>query len=132
MKLLKVLVGLVIAVIALFLFAAKFSSVEARYECSGVITSGDTEIPAKVFLKLETYRSWVGLWSDSSGSAWVELPNKTVDYFGRITEAGDLLQLWDFSDSLKGSFSTLSGALMVDVGAFGMFEGSCQVIGTQA
>ena len=131
-KVLKVLGGLLVVAIALFLFVANFSAVESRYECAGTLSSSGAEQPSTIFLKLETYRPWVGLWSDSSGSAWVELPSQTVSYFGHITEAGDQLQLWGPSNKLAGNFSTLSKALTVDLGAFGMFGGTCQGIGADA
>ncbi len=132
MKVLKVAGGLLVVAIALFLFVANFSAVESRYECSGSLTSSGVEQPSTIFLKLETYRPWVGLWSDSSGSAWVELPTQTVSYFGHITEAGDQLQLWGQSNKLGGNFSSLSKALTVDLGAFGVFGGTCRSVGADA
>jgi hypothetical protein len=132
MKVLKVLGVLLVIAIALFLFAANFSAVDSRYECSGTLSSNGTEQPSTIFLKLETYRPWVGLWSDSRGSAWVELPNQTVSYFEHITEAGDQLQLWGPPNKLGGNFSSLSKAITVDLGAFGVFEGRCRSIRTDA
>ena len=128
MKALKILGGLLMLAVLLYLFAANFSAVESRYECSGKITSDGTKQAATIFLKLEKYRWWVGLWSDSIGSAWVELPNQTVDSFGHITEAGDLLQFWDSQGKFRGNFSTLSGAVGVELGAFGVFDGTCKDI----
>ncbi|MBX6334376.1 hypothetical protein IRY61_03500 [Candidatus Saccharibacteria bacterium] len=129
MRALKILGGLVALTVLLFLFVVNFSAVESRFECSGKITSNGIETPVKIFLKLETYRWWVGLWSDSSGSAWLEVPNQTVRYFGHITKARDILQLWDSPGKLSGNFSTLSGALGVHLGAFGAFEGTCKDTG---
>jgi len=128
MGMLKVLVGLIVAAILLFLFVANYSAAEYRYECNGQITANGSEQPATLFLKLERYRWWVGLWSDSKGSAWVELPNQTVSYFGHVTEAGDLLQFWDSPKKFSGNFSSLSGAIGVDLGGFGVFDGSCKDI----
>lgn len=128
MKALKIIGGLLVFVVLLFVFVANFSAVESRFECSGKITSNESEQPATVFLKLQTYRWWVGLWSDSQGSAWVELPNQVVRYFGHITEAGDLLQLWYAPGEFGGNFSNLSGAVGLELGAFGVFEGACKEI----
>ncbi len=128
MKTLKILGGLLALAVLLFLFVANFSAVESRFECSGKTTSKGGEQPATIFLKLETYRWWTGLWSDSSGSAWVELPNQTVSYFGHISEAGDLLHFSDSPNKFSGNFSTLSGAVGVDLGAFGVFDGTCKDI----
>jgi hypothetical protein len=126
MTVLKVVGGLLITAVLLFLFVANFSVEESRFECDGQITTNGTEQPATLFFKLEKYRWWVKLWSDSRGSAWVELPNQTVSYFGRITEAGDLLHFWDSPGKFSGNFSTLSGAVGVDLGAFGVFDGTCR------
>lgn len=127
----KILGGLLVFALLLFVFGANFSVVESRFECNGKITASGGEQPAKVFLKLEKYRWWVGLWSDSSGSAWVEVPNQTIAYFSHVTEAGDQLQLWDSFGSpsnLSGIFSTLSRTLGVKIGAMGVFDGTCKDI----
>ena len=127
MKAIKILGGLLALALLLFLFIANFSAVEYRYECNGNITANGGEQPATVFLKLEKYRWWVGLWSESSGNAWVEVPNQTISYFGHVTEAGDQLQLWDSFGSpsnFSGIFSTLSRTLGVKIAAVGVFDGS--------
>ena len=129
MTALKILGGLVIAAIVFFLIAAEFSAVESRLECGGSITAEGAETPSAVFVKLEKYRWWVSLWSDSWGSAWVELPNRSVSYFPHVTKAGDLIQFWDFpGGNFSGNYSTLSGAIGVDLGGFGLFDGSCKSI----
>jgi hypothetical protein len=128
MKALKILGGLIILVVLLFLFVANFSATTFRYECSGQITSNGTTQPAKLFFKLERYRWWVGLWSDSKGDAWVEVPNQTVSYFGHVSEAGDLLHLSDSPEKFGGIFSTLSHAIGVSLDAFGVFDGACKEI----
>lgn len=125
----KILGGLLAFALLLFLVVVKFSTVEYRFECNGKISANGAAQPATVFLKLEKYRWWVGLWSDSIGSAWVEKPNQTISYFGHVTEAGDQLQLWDSfgsTSNFSGIFSTLSRTLGVSLGAFGVFEGACK------
>lgn len=133
MKTIKILGGLLTFAVLLFLFVANFSAVESRFECKGKIIANGVEQPATVFLKLQKYRWWVGLWSDSSGSAWVEVPNQTISYFGHVTEAGDQLQFWDSfgvdpPSKFSGIFSTLSGAVGVKLGTTGVFEGTCKDI----
>ena len=129
MKILKAVVGLAVLAAVLLLVVAKFSVTESRFACDGKITNNRGEQTAAIFLKLGTYRWWVGLWSDSRGSAWVEIPNQTVAYFGHITEAGDLLQFWDSfggPQNFSGNFSTLSHTIGVKVPAYGVFEGICK------
>lgn len=130
MKALKILGVLLVLAVLLFLFVANFSATEYRYECSGQITSNGTEQPAKLFFKLHRYRWWVSLWSDSKGAAWVEVPNQTVNYFGHVSESGDLLHLSDSPPRGKfvGNFSTVSHTIGVSLGAFGVFDGTCMEI----
>ena len=128
MKALKILGGLLVLSVILFLFVANFSTVESRYECSGQITSEGTVVPAKLFFKLEKYRWWVTLWSESEGAAWVEVPNQTVNYFGRVSSAGDRLLLSDSLGKHGGIFSTLSQAIDVSLNSFGVFDGTCKEI----
>lgn len=129
MKAMKVLGGLLAFALLLLFFVANFSAVESRFECNGKITANGAEQPATAFLKLEKYRWWVSLWSDSSGSAWVEIPNQTVSYFGYVTYVGDQLQFWDSFGSpsnFSGIFSVLSRTVGVKLGELGLFEGTCK------
>ena len=133
MKAIKIIGSLFALAALLFFFVANFSAVETKYECNGKITIDGAEQSAAVFLKLQKYRWWVGLWSDSNGSAWVEVPNQSSHFFGHITAAGDQLQFWDSfgaasPGNFSGTFSTLSGALMVKLNAVTLFEGTCKAI----
>lgn len=128
MKALKIVAGLLVVILALLVVVANFSTVESRFECNGTLIANGAKKPDTVFFKLEKYRWWVGLWSDSAGSAWVELPNRTVSYFGDVREAGDFLQLGDSPGKLKGNFSTLSKTIGLELGGFGVFDGTCKDI----
>jgi hypothetical protein len=122
-------VGALLAFSALlWFFVAKFSAADLRLECSGEITTNDGTKKATVFLKLQRYRWWVNLWNDSYGSAWLELPNQTADYYGDIREAGDFLSFWDSGKHSGGYFSTLSNALTVEFPSHGRFAGSCNQV----
>lgn len=92
---LKVIGSLLALLAALYLIAVNFSAVETRYECTGDLTQSDESSPTTLFLKHQKYRWWVNLWSDSKGSAWIEIPNQTVEYFGNISGDGDILQIAD-------------------------------------
>jgi hypothetical protein len=132
-KAIKIIGSLFTLAALLFFFVANFSAVESRYECNGKITIDGTQHPTVVFLKLQKYRWWVSLWSDSNGSAWVELPNQSSSFFGNVTKAGDQLQFWDtfgaaLPSKLSGTFSSLSGALMVRLKTETVFEGACKSI----
>src|SRR6266704_2051704 len=45
--------------------------------------------PATIYIRLATYRWWVGLWSVSNAALWLEIPNETVDYFERVVKSRD-------------------------------------------
>lgn len=109
----------------------KFSSVESRYECVGKLSSTDGEKPLTVYLKLGTYRWWVGLWSDSDGEIHTEIPNTHIDYFSNLKKVGDQYQIFDFRMNIKGNFSTLSNVLSLQLPVINktdFFDGKCNNI----
>ena len=118
---------LVLVALLLFVFVVNFSVVESRFECSGELSSDGSAIPATVYTRFEEYRWWVGLWSDSDGALWLEIPNQALDYFRRIAEVGDQLQIFDAQNALKGNFSTLSNRLALNT-PLGFFDGPCRRI----
>lgn len=127
MKMIKYLGAIVVAALLLFVFVANFSSVETRFECTGETASQKGSQRTTVFVKLAKYRWWVGLWSDSSGHMWLEIPNNTFEYIENIKEVGYQLQLYDFKNNIKGHFSTLSKTLALKVDS-GFFDGTCKRI----
>ncbi|MDO8207750.1 MAG: hypothetical protein Q7T38_08025 [Gallionella sp.] len=127
MKLLKYFGAFLVAALGLFLFVVNFSAVETRFQCSGEISPQNNSQQATIFMKLHEYRWWVGLWSDSDGSVWVEVPNRTVEYFERVIEVGDQLQIYDYQRNLKGYFSSLSKSLSIKTAAWS-FDGTCKKV----
>lgn len=125
MKLLKYFGSLTVAALLLFVIAANFSSVESRFQCSGEISSQGSSQRGTIFMKLLEYRWWVGLWGDSHGSVWVEIPNRALEYIERVVEAGSQLQFYDFQNIPKGHFSTLSKSLAITTPTWS-FEGTCK------
>jgi hypothetical protein len=55
LKFMKYLGALVLIVVLLYIFLAKFSSVDSRFECSGTMSSGGQSKPATVYIKLTEY-----------------------------------------------------------------------------
>lgn len=125
MKLMKILGVFVVAAILLFVFVAKFSAVESRFQCPGEVSSKGGSRPVTVYLKLEEYRWWVGLWSGSDAALHLEIPNTAFDYFGHVKRVGDQYQVFDSQKNLKGNFSTLSKTLALNTSA-GFFDGVCK------
>ena len=123
-KALKYLGALLAVVILLFLFVANFSSVASTFECIGKTTTEGASQPSTIYIKLDEYRWWVGLWSESDASLHMEIPDSFVDYFGHVARVGDQYQIFDFNKNLKGNFSILSKALALSTPA-GFFDGTC-------
>jgi hypothetical protein len=101
-----------------------FSSVETRFECVGKTSTQAGSRPATIYIKLQTYRWWVGLWSESKGALDVEIPNSYVEYFGHIAHVGDQLQIFRSTRKLTGNFSMLSHTLALAT-PVGFFDGTC-------
>jgi hypothetical protein len=128
MKAIKILGALGVAVVLVFVFLANFSAVESRFQCPGQVSSTDGPRPITVYLKLQEYRWWVGLWSDSNAAVYIEVPNTYVDYFGNVKKVGDQYQIFDSANKLKGNFSTLSKALAINLplkAQTDFFDGNC-------
>ena len=115
MKPIKILGTIVIMVLSIFVLVANFSTLETRFQCPGEISSADGSRPVTVYLKLEEYRWWVGLWNESDAAINIEVPNTHLDYFGNLKKVGDQYQIFDSDKSLKGNFSTLSKALAIQL-----------------
>ena len=128
MKFVKYLGALALTAVLLFVFVANFSSVASNFECSGNISSDGAAQPTTVYLVLEEYRWWVGLWSDSDGNVKLEIPNMWFDYFGHIKEVGNQRQIYKMKgEILAGNFSASSKTLALNT-PFGFFDGKCKNI----
>jgi hypothetical protein len=131
MKALKILGAIGGTVVLLFVFVANYSTVESRFQCIGEVSSTGGSHPVTVYLKLEEYRWWVGLWSESDAAIHVEIPNISVDYFGNVKKVGDQYQIWDSANNLKGNFSTLSKTLAIQLPVklkTDFFDGTCSKV----
>lgn len=119
------------AVLFCYLFLVKFSMVESRYECVGTLSSTDGDKPLTVYIKLGTYRWWVGLWSNSDGQVHTEIPNTHIGYFSNLKKVGDQYQIFDLDMNIKGNFSSLSNVLALQLPVVSMtdfFDGKCKKI----
>jgi hypothetical protein len=131
MKAMKILGAFGVAVVVLFVSLANFSAVESRFQCPGQISSMDGSRAMTVYLKLQEYRWWVGLWSDSNAAVHIEVPNTHVDYFGNVRKIGDQYQIFDSANKLNGNFSTLSKSLTINLPLklqTDFFDGNCRKI----
>lgn len=129
MKLMKILGAIGVAILLLLVFVVDFSAVESRFQCPGEISSKDGSRPVTVYLKLEEYRWWVGLWSESDAAMHIEIPNAYFDYFGNVKKVGDQYQVFDSAKRIKGNFSTLSKTLAINLPLklqTDFFDGTCK------
>jgi len=129
MKVMKILGAIGIAVALLFIFLANFSVVESRFQCPGELSSTDGSHPVTVYMKLDEYRWWVGLWSESDAAIHIEIPNTYIDFFNYVKKVGDQYQIFDSAKKLKGNFSTLSKALAINLPLklqTDFFDGTCR------
>jgi len=119
----------VLGTTALFLYGAvvAFSASESRFRCDGTLSSRNGAEAIEVYVKVAEYRWWVGLWSSSDGAMWLEIPNKTVEYYSHLVEVGDQLQVHRNPGELSGNFSMLSHALTLKT-PLGFFDGTCKEI----
>lgn len=124
MRTIKYLGVSVIAGLFLVVVIANYSSAEFGFECSGKLSSTQQSLPTTIYIKLEEYRGWVGLWSESAGNLRLEIPNQWVEYYDRLAEVGDQVQIFRDQD-LKGNFSSLSRTLALSTPE-GFFDGVCK------
>lgn len=121
----------VFTIIALLIIAAGivlgFSSVDSRLQCGGQITSGDESKATTIYIKLEEYRWWVGLWGASDGNLNLEIPNTVLEYYPHIDEVGDQLQIYINQSEFRGNFSKLSKVLALKT-PVGFFDGECKYL----
>ena len=106
------------------LFVANFSISASSFECAGKVTTKGDSQPLMVYIKLEEYRRWVGLWSDSDASLHKEIRNRFVNCFGNLIRVGEQYEILNFNKRLQGNFSTLSKSLALSTSA-GFFDGTC-------
>ncbi len=130
-KIFKYLGFLISALVLLFLFVVNFSQVETKFQCPGEMSYKDAAQSTTVYVRLEEYRWWVGLWSDSDASLYLEIPNSAVEYFEYIEKGGDNFFIYETypAKKRKGIFSALSKALAIET-SFGFFDGRCKELVT--
>jgi len=118
---------LIASLVVLFYVAVNFSSVTTKYECKGVFTLEGERTPKTIFIKVETFRSWVALWSSSDANVYVEVPNGWINVYFNVKKTGEQMQIFDSKNALVGNFSNLSKTLALKT-PLGFFDGTCTAI----
>ena len=114
-----------------FLVVVNFSSVETRYKCPGTLYSANESAPETAYIRVQRYRPWVGLWSESDGNLLLEFPHKAVEHFGQLEASSINLQIGTSDAPFKGIFSTVSNTITVNT-HLGQFQGTCKVVAADA
>ena len=138
MKYVKIALKVVFLFFAIVFIAVvigvSFSAKETRFSCVGSMKMAAQADGLTIYVKLAEYRPWVGLWSDSAGDLWVEIPNSNFEYYDHIEVVGDQLQIYNirYSEGKKekeiaGHFSMLSKIISLKL-YNGFFDGECQEI----
>ena len=110
---------------AILLILANYSSTNTVFACAGAFTqAGEVSGPDTIYMDLKQFSWWVGFWSDSDGSLWVEIPDRLVLYFSDLTEAGNFIRIHKHDDTFAGQLSTLSGSVSINT-IYGVFDGQC-------
>lgn len=125
MRKIKLTLALLTILIGGFLVVANFSARETRFECGGETIENSQPAKTTLFIKVDEYRWWVRLWSESRGSIWLEAPNSWVEYYHHIRVVGDHLHIYKDPTSFSGSFSKLSLSLSIALPT-GTFTGTCK------
>ncbi|MBU1180259.1 hypothetical protein KJ885_04910 [Patescibacteria group bacterium] len=121
-----IIITLILGAVSLFFIVVKFSAVETRFKCSGEISYKGKTYSTDVYIKVNEWRWWVGLWSDSDGDVALEIPNTIHERYNHVEEVGEVLHIYRGYPNLRGQFSKLSKTLAIDIPFFGFFDGTCK------
>ena len=126
-KLPKFVAASVVLIVIIVVLIVSCSSTDTRLQCTGTLTRQSVASPMTIFVKITEYRWWVGLWSESHGALWVEIPHEASEYYERVSRNGENLLISSSSSRLGvgGLYSKLSDTLSLHM-PMGVFDGSCQ------
>ena len=124
LSVLVLIVGLVVG----FWFVVNFSATTTALECTGELSVNGKAKPSKLYARLNEYRWWVGLWSNSDGDIMIELPDHGFRFFPDIRDIGLSLNIHEGHEGkleLIGAYSKMSKTLKLRTG-YGFFDGACK------
>ena len=118
---------LITGLVAILVVVVNFSETKTVLSCNGEFVNGEQTHIGNLYVSLNEYRWWVGLWGKGSdGNMHVEMPEGHLLYFDSVEELGPVWQVYksDSERELMGSYSKLSKSLKLATPA-GFFEGTC-------
>lgn len=129
-KLSKFIAASVALIVIVFVLIVTLSAIDTRLQCTGTLTQQSVASPMTIFVKITEYRWWVGLWSESEGNVWLEIPNRSFEYYENVSRNGESLLINAPSGrGVGGLYSKLSNSLSLQT-KMGVFDGSCQRVGS--
>jgi len=138
-KLVRLLLLFIAGVVLFFVVVANYSEEVTQYSCLGTYkTKNETEEPGEVFIKVNKYRWWVGIWNDKSdGTIFVEyrkgidpntkIPLSYIDHLLDTSHAEGVIHIRDSKMTPAGAFYLLSGSVTLK-STYGWFDGKCSKI----
>ena len=125
---LSILKAIVIAVLLLtggFWVLSNYSEIPSRYECNGTYESNNNQISkGKLFLRINLYRFYVHLWSESDGNYFIEDMDGNLSYGNKLRDDSTTSIYLIDND---GMLSRTSGSLWIK-SYLGLFKGKCTLI----
>ena len=127
MNALKAFAKITVCLVLLLIASAYFAAVEKKYKCVGEFSKEGRSTDATIYIELNQYRWWVGLWSDSDGDMVVEAPSVGWgSFYPLLKESGNRIRIHEISpEKYRGDFSTFSGSLTLVDDYAGTFKGEC-------
>jgi len=122
----KVLLCVCALSVLLVVVLMNFSSTVTAYKCPGTFALPEGPVAGDIYVHLEEYRPWVGLWSDTDGNMKIEVrkaDQATFDYLSRVDDNGINLLIFK-GQKAAGMFSRLSNILSINT-TWGVFDGMC-------
>ena len=123
MRVLKVIIGFLVVVVAAFLVVIFFGTQASIYRCS---TQTQATVPPLLVMKLELYRWFIP--GNSEGMLHYEIPSThQLGLFKKVGRMGDHVYFYDDDGSLQGHFSTTSNSNFISLylSKDNLYEGSC-------
>ena len=121
-------VGVTLLILVALGYAAIENSIEeiSNFRCTGNLKNK----PAIIYVRMEVYRWYAGLWHGTDGSVHVEVPNEYSYRRGSIKNYGDSIAVcWSDGSvcGLLGFYSRQTGEITLN-SLKGSFSGECRKI----
>jgi hypothetical protein len=117
--------ALLLMLLVLAFGVVNYSTSSSTYRCQDAIA--ETSERQAVYIVLNEYRPWVGLWNNSDGNLYFLWPARDVTTSFSLQKSADTFRAYSHPDltGLKGQFSLGNKALRIET-PNGNFDGVCE------